>query len=124
MAKWNVLLVGIAAVVVVCGGCDALSKSDDAGDDGEVATMHQAAADGKLNTLEALKLKDADVNELDEHGRTPLFYAAANGRINAMKWLKDAGADVNAKDKAGKTVMSVAKDEKVRAWLTANGASE
>jgi len=113
----------VAAMLVVGGGCDALKKGDSAGEDSS-ATMHSAAAEGRLDTLESLKLKEADVNERNDYGQTPMFAASANGRINAMKWLKDAGADVNAKDNAGRTPISVAKDEKTKAWLTANGAAE
>ena len=43
-------------------------------------------------------MNGADVNAVDQYGRSPLHWAARNDHWLAVKWLIDHGADVNIPD--------------------------
>ena len=57
----------------------------------------------------------ADVNQLDNEGRTPLSWAARNGHIETVKALLKAGANVNQADRLGETPLY---------WAALNGHIE
>jgi len=78
--------------------------------------LHQASWKGDLDLLEAEIAAGADVNNLEEHGRTALHFAAYTGKLTdpegnqvkttaLVKALIDAGADVNVADKGGSTAL-------------------
>jgi hypothetical protein len=52
-----------------------------------------AAAEGRLEDLEALLARGADADAPDASGMTPLIWAAREGRTNVVKALLAAGAD-------------------------------
>jgi ankyrin repeat protein len=54
-----------------------------------------AAANGKLDTLQLLLGKDADINRVTPKGFTPLFFAMSRGNPQAPMMLLDAGADAS-----------------------------
>ena len=47
---------------------------------------------------------NANVNQADNYGITPLMMAVSQGPADAVQFLILAGADVNAEDKGGQTV--------------------
>jgi ankyrin repeat protein len=50
--------------------------------------------------------KKADVNAIDNHGRTVLHTATRQGQLEVVKWLiEDKKADINATDSDGWTVL-------------------
>ena len=51
---------------------------------------------------------DADVNTLNNNGRTPLQIAAANGTIDVVRVLLEHGANVGAQDSEGITALHLA----------------
>ena len=67
--------------------------------------MHYAAAHGIISTIKKLLLRGANVNELDEHGNTPLHYVSEASVAGAL--LKH-GADVDAKNDYGVAPLHVA----------------
>jgi ankyrin repeat protein len=51
--------------------------------------------------VQALKKAGADVNIVDNQGKTPIFWASRNGHLEVVQALIAAGADVNIVDKQG-----------------------
>lgn len=77
--------------------------------DGSTA-LHQAAAQGTEEMVQALLSCGADTQALDEEARTPLHWATRNSSVRAFKavlkqYLR-AGGDINARDVSGMTVIS------------------
>ncbi|KAG7166874.1 Ankyrin-1-like 3, partial [Homarus americanus] len=64
-----------------------------------LTALHLAARAGHRNIVELLLARGAQVNVLDDHGRTPLHLAAEAGHTNIVKSLIECEADVNLKDK-------------------------
>lgn len=62
-----------------------------------------------LAFLEWLKeVSGANVNGVDAHGRTALWYVCRNNEIDVVEWLIKQGADVNCADKNGDSALMVA----------------
>ncbi|WP_353273625.1 ankyrin repeat domain-containing protein [Wolbachia endosymbiont (group A) of Agelastica alni] len=76
--------------------------------------LHMAAEHGDIEIVNALIGKNANVNEVDENGRTPLHLATELSRKYVVEVLLTAGADINAQDKNGKTPLHCATN---RSWL-------
>jgi ankyrin repeat protein len=51
---------------------------------------------------------DADVNQRDQNGHTPLHNAASRGDNEAIQYLLDRGADVMAVSRSGQTTADMA----------------
>jgi len=60
--------------------------------------LHEAASSGNLDSVSQLLDSGADINERDQHGRTPLF-SARDPRM--IQLLLDRNAEVNARDVLG-----------------------
>lgn len=80
----------------------------------------------KLEIIKALISAGARVND-DMSGETLLLRIAKYGEtcgrtIETLKYLISVGADINAKDNDGNTALSVAKDNKIKAFLRSKGA--
>jgi ankyrin repeat protein len=58
-----------------------------------------------------------NLNQKDEHGRTPLFYAAAGGDENIVRLLLSAGLETNLPDKEGRVALDVAMKPRIRQLL-------
>jgi len=72
-----------------------------------VTPLMFAANGAKYPAPEMVKFllnKGAKVNDLDNEGRSALFYAIGKIWVDVTKILIDAGADVNIKDSQGRTV--------------------
>ena len=70
--------------------------------------LHFAAARNSIQCLDLLIFKKADVNAIDDLGRTPLFLAARNGQVEAVRNLIAAGADKSIEDKSGQLASDLA----------------
>jgi hypothetical protein len=80
----------------------------DEDDDDEAPTnlsLHDCASKGLLRPLSKLlkhnKHYKVDVNDVDEHGRTPLMLACRGGQGKAVEYLMQAGASPDMKDNEG-----------------------
>ena len=77
----------------------------------EDLSLYDAAYDGKLDVVQLLLDRGADVNQDRTNGRTPLWIAAARGQLAVAQLLLDRGADVNQANIDGQTPLWVAARE-------------
>ena len=63
----------------------------------------EAAAKGRLESLEKLLEAGGQVNARDKNGQTALMDAARAGHVEVVETLLSTGADVNAKNGEGQT---------------------
>ncbi len=122
--KRNIFLMAAAAffLVVAFYGCDRSAKGkggspapDHAGSGGAgsavastpglVAQLHEAALAGDLKGVERALESGADVNAMEEEGRTALMLAAFNGHAGVVLTLLDAGAGIDRRDLMGRTAL-------------------
>ena len=122
------LVLVLLAVVVGCGGDEALHMAAASGDletvkelvGGGAAVdaraglldwmaLHLSARFGHLSVVEYLVDSGADVHAADRTGETALHYAAHGGHLEVVKYLVGLGASVDARDTiAGYTALLVA----------------
>jgi ankyrin repeat protein len=76
------------------------------------APLHAAAEEGQLEVVKMLLGMNADLGQLDEHGRTPLMYAAEEGHLSVVQLFVEKGAKVNQQDKEGRTALAYAAEER------------
>jgi len=70
--------------------------------------LFQSVFQGKLNEVEVLVGKGADVNATDQKGHTPLIFAATNGHTPVVKFLVGAGSQLDSTDGSGQTALMYA----------------
>ncbi len=74
----------------------------------ELAALHLAASEGKIEALQLLFNVGADLNSKDGFGETALMIAAQQRQPRFVQPLLQMGADINAKDNEGRTALMVA----------------
>ena len=62
-------------------------------------TLHQAAADGDLDEVEALLAAGVGVDAPNRYGATALFFAADRGQLAVVRRLVEAGASLGIEDR-------------------------
>jgi Ankyrin repeats (3 copies) len=67
--------------------------------------LHQAARDGRLETLRLRLIQGMNPDAHDRAGRTPLMDAVKAGQMDAMRMLLAAGANINTPSTAGRTAL-------------------
>ena len=85
----------------------------------------QATLDGKMDIIEELIKKGADVNTTDKNGVTSLHIAATKKIIKLIRLLVEKGANVNATTHLGITPLhhaAINGDLEIGKFLIANGA--
>jgi ankyrin repeat protein len=75
----------ILVVLLVCLGCRTWSSQK----------LQDAAEIGDLNQIKLLLQNGANIDSIDNRGRTALYVAAIEGRSNIVSYLLDQGADPN-----------------------------
>ncbi len=78
-------------------------------DFGQTTALHAAATSNNKDTIEFLLNHDANIEDTDEDGNTPLHYAASRN-IDTTRALINAGADIKAKSFFGQTPLHHASD--------------
>ncbi len=73
-----------------------------------VAALIWAAAEGHIDTVQALLDEGTDVNQKDENGWTALLVASVRGHNQVVRMLIQAGADVNVIENKGGTALMFA----------------
>lgn len=76
-----------------------------------MATLIESVLAGDLGTLQVLLTQNANPDDVDEDGRTPLIHSAIDGRAEIAQALIEAGADVDAKDSLGNSALHYAAQE-------------
>ena len=71
-------------------------------------TLHEAAAAGNTDQINALLAKGANVNEKNRLGGTPLLTALLTNQFGVAELLIAKGADANARDNRSETALGVA----------------
>ena len=70
--------------------------------------LHYAAFNGCTKTLNDNLNEDADINSIDEHGRTPLHLAAISNEAAIGAFIVECGANVTIQDNEGNTPLHLA----------------
>lgn len=119
--------------LVIASGCndlDAMQRALDNGADinttdsaGAATPLICAAFGGKIEAVQFLISKKANLNLRDSTGNTALMYAVTTGSEVAIALVK-AGADVHMKDNMGRTALMNATDPSIRKLLNDAGAKE
>jgi hypothetical protein len=81
---------------------------------------------GKMDRMEQLLEEEADINEQDHRGTTPLMHAAWWGHLDCVQLLVENGADINARNHRWNTALHFAYEEKhdaIIALLETHGAA-
>ena len=103
MKKFVTFGIGIAICLVIAG-CAQLHTTTEQTD-----LLFRAVREGNTAMVKSLlSARGADVNAINEHGRTPLLEAARYGHNDIVRVLIASGANVKAKDKDGKTALMLA----------------
>lgn len=96
-------------------GPEIIDRKDEMG----MTALMRAADRNKVDVIEVLLERGADVDQVDSDGQTALHYATFCGHIEATSALLYGGANMNKKDKEGKTAFETGNSE-VRDFLTNN----
>jgi ankyrin repeat protein len=70
-------------------------------------SLHKSASNGYINNIKTLLENGADINLLDENGRTPLHNALQYGQIDVVLTLIKRGADLNIITNNGQTALDI-----------------
>lgn len=68
-------------------------------------TLHTAASKGNVKAIERLVNEEANIDETDDAGKTPLMYAVMLNQHDSAVALLKAGADVNTQSDTGNTAL-------------------
>jgi ankyrin repeat protein len=74
----------------------------------KMSSLHKASKNGDILIVNALIAAGANVNIVDENGRTPLHEASQQGKELVVKSLIQSGANIDIKDNNGKTPLFLA----------------
>jgi ankyrin repeat protein len=92
------------AIGLVKHGADIRVGGDNAG-----TILHEAAKeDGSQSLMEMLVANGAQINALDNRGRTPLMSAVEASNPSAVRFLLQRGANPSIKDNNGHTALNIA----------------
>lgn len=91
-------MVGLVSGVLFLAGCVT----------GVVTPLHEAVRDGRMSLARAELTSGANVDAVDEEGRTPLHYACATGDTAMAELLLEAGAATDLPDREGNTPLHYA----------------
>lgn len=105
----NIMLV-IYLLLACCGSDNKYKLYVDETDNAHRTSLHWAAYQGDLLTINALLRFGADVNKVDDSLFIPLHWAFMKGYKTVLKKLVEAGSDIFAKNDQGKNTFDVAKD--------------
>lgn len=123
----NIILV-VHLLLLCCGGTSKNSLHVDVADGSNRTSLHWAAYQGDLLTINALLRFGADVNKVDDLLFIPLHWAFMKGYRPVLKTLLEAGSNIFAKNDQGKDSFGVAVDmnclDTWKAVLKDSGRSE
>lgn len=71
--------------------------------------MCAAASIGNTKRLSSYYYANANLNQKEFSGRTPLHFAVLHNKVQTIKFLLDQGVKIDCKDKLGQTPLDLAK---------------
>ncbi|XP_053555667.1 LOW QUALITY PROTEIN: ankyrin repeat domain-containing protein 55 [Bombina bombina] len=96
-------------IVFVCNYMCPFVFQGDSAEEIDLSVVHQAAANGDVNTLTAVIREDPSILEYcDNEGCTPLMHAVSGRQVDTVKLLLKMGANINTQDACGRTALSLA----------------
>ncbi len=72
------------------------------------ASLHVAAEESQLDTVELMLIDGVDIDARDEEGRTLLHWAARHGHLDVIELLVNRQAALNIRDRSGQTPLQAA----------------
>lgn len=91
------------------GGEGAIAEGEEEYEEGESEpTVHSAASEGDVDLLKQLLEEGADVDAVDEEGRTALHFACGYGELDCAKVLLEKGAKLDCVDNNKNTALHYA----------------
>ena len=90
-------------------------------------SLHEAAACGLRDFIDKKLSEGADINALNQDGRTPLHQAVFTENVETIEYLIDRGADVNTKNSSDETPLDLAVErglDRVATFLRQKGGIE
>jgi len=94
---------------------------------GAKISLHEAAACGHTDFIDKKLEEGADINGINQDGRTPLHQTVYSGTIETIEYLIKKGANINSLSSNNETPLDLAIEnnrEEVAAALRAQGAKE
>jgi ankyrin repeat protein len=94
---------------------------------GAKISIHEAAACGHFGFIDKKLSEGADINRLNQDGRTPLHQTVYSGNVETIEYLINKGADINTKSSNNETPLDLAieRDRKeIAAALRSQGGKE
>ncbi|MFA6104387.1 MAG: ankyrin repeat domain-containing protein [Victivallaceae bacterium] len=70
-------------------------------------TLHAACAWNRFEMVKLLLGNGADMEQIDDEGRTPIFYSAMRGHKKLTQYLISLGANTGLKDNDGNTIDTI-----------------
>ena len=81
-----------------------------------ITKLSRVARLGDFKAVKFLLEEGADIEAIDNFGRTALMWATSWGHLKIAKFLIDKGADVNATDNDGRTVLCISDERRSASW--------
>jgi ankyrin repeat protein len=97
-----------AAAKLIEQGVDLELRDDETG----ATALHFAVMKGRMELIEQIVRRRADVNSRTRNGTTPLHTAVVYARKEIAEYLLDNGADINARSTRGVSALEFARDAK------------
>jgi hypothetical protein len=95
-----------AALALIEQGVDLELRDEDTG----ASALHFAVMKGRMQLVEKIVARRADVNSRTRNGTTPLHTAVVYARKEIAEFLLDNGADINARSARGVSALEFARD--------------
>lgn len=86
-------------------GADEFTSTD------STTLLHLAAARGSTTAIICFLDLGFDIDALNDHGYTPLYFAAKAGKLDSIKVLMNNGSDLLTRDKDGNSLLHIAVEE-------------
>ncbi len=86
-------------------------------DNRKATPLHAACAWGQKAVADLLISYGADINTIDNEGKSPLFFAVINEYYDLIQLLLEKSAAITIKDQEGETVLDIARKKRKKVLL-------
>lgn len=98
----------VLKLLLQCGGDPNLSAGGVGYTNIGAIPLHMAAKNGHLAAMGTLVNASANINVIDQNGRTPLMVASSSGQAESVRWMVGRGACVDVETDYGYTALHYA----------------